>query len=151
MLDYDVYMKFYVRTQLLQKVLSLLRMKELPLSLFSKLSNEFYKDASIDDEKNKLISSIGLLPDEKPTELLHYTRTVAGEIKTNDKQGLKSLNISIGKGRKSKSIKSERIIGSDLTAGYENFKKTSAREIYQLDGLFTSLKYYLENAEDKKT
>lgn len=126
-------------------------MKELPLSLFSKLSNEFCKDASLDDEEKKLISSIGLLPDEKPTELLHYTRTIAGEIKTNDKQGLKSLNISIGKGTKSKPIKSERIIGSDLTAGYGSYKKASAREIYQLDGLFTSLKYYLENAEDKKT
>lgn len=136
----------------LQKVaISFLRMKELPLSLFSQLSNELCKDASLNDEEQKLISSIGSLPDEKPTELLHYTRTIAGEIKANDKQGLKSLNISIGKVKKSKPIKLERIIGSDLTAGYESFKKASAREIYQLDGLFTSLKYYLENAEDKKT
>ncbi|CUM54329.1 uncharacterized protein AC631_00721 [Debaryomyces fabryi] len=125
-------------------------MKELPLSLFNKLSNQYSKDETIEDEIEKLICSIGSLPDEKPTELLHYTRTVTGEIKPNDKQGLKLLNIPIGKGKKLKSKTPERIIGSDLTTGYQGFKKASASEIYQLDGLFTSLKYYLDNAENKQ-
>lgn len=125
-------------------------MKKLPLSLFYKLSKEYPKDETIEDEIENLICSIDSWRDEKPTEILHYTRTVTGEIRPNDKQGLKSLNISIGKGKKVKSKISEGIIGSDLKAGYEGFKRASTKEIYQLDGLFTSLKYYLEDAENKQ-
>lgn len=126
-------------------------MKKLPFSLFKRLSESNLEQKEKHDEIDRLILSTEPVSNERPTQLLYYTRTSGGEVKPNDTKGLKSLSISVNNGKRQKQKNSTKVIGSDLTKGYDSFKKTSNSEIYQLDGLFAALKYHLQNSKDKQT
>ncbi|KAK6459052.1 uncharacterized protein RJT20DRAFT_124196 [Scheffersomyces xylosifermentans] len=97
-----------------------------------------------------------------PTEILNYTKinnAIENTIVFGDLSGLKALNIPIGKRGNKTSKHSKRkesspakltfsnLIGSDLTNGFENFKRVNRAEVYQMEDLYRSIEFVI----NKKT
>lgn len=118
-------------------------MKSLLLSAFTKGCNESPEYDSKGHEHKIRTSLLA----GKPVELLCYTKTATGEIKINDKQGLKILNIPVGQRRRTKAKNDTKLIGADLSEGFSNFKRPGNNEIYKLDTLCTAFRGYLEGIE----
>ena len=124
-------------------------MEVLPLEVLNILSGiDPVKDSREDDETT-LYNELKKLDFSslcQPVELLHYTKTENGKVKMNSKEGLKNLKISLGQKKRNNRLSSyEKIIGSDLTSGFEKFKKKSFNEIYQLEDLLSATEYSIQN------
>lgn len=128
-------------------------MDSLPLSILEDLS----PSSKESDPKDVFVYEALVENSEQftvpPTETLYYTKT-GDSIEFNELSGLKKILIPIDPKKKTGKKKKKpvaSIIGSDLVHGFEDFTKPSLETIFQLNDLFSSIKYAIEHEHALKT
>lgn len=129
-------------------------MERIPLSVFEKFNNQ---ELLLDVPEDRFISKSLQSPEIFSTpceECTYFTKSNNNNIlKFDDTTGLNTVLVSYtqqSKKRKQKKTNASskgrpKIIGSDLTQGFSDFKPGSLKDIYLLNNIFKSIQYLIQN------
>lgn len=129
-------------------------MERIPLSVFEKFNNQ---ELLLDVPEDRFISKSLQSPEIFSTpceECTYFTKSNNNNIlKFDDTTGLNTVLVSYtqqSKKRKQKKTNASskgrpKIIGSDLTQGFSDFKPESLKDIYLLNDIFKSIQYLIQN------
>lgn len=126
-------------------------MDRIPLSVFEKLNNQ---DLCLDVPEDRFVSKCLRSQETFSTPCKEWTYFTKGNniLEFHDTTGLNKVLISFtqpAKKRKQKKPNGSRnqpkIIGSDLTEGFSEFKPESLKDVYLFDDILRSIQYLIHN------